>query len=276
MNYKIVSDSSSNITKFEGVPFASVPLHIIVGDKSFIDDENVDLETMQETLSQYKGKSSTSCPSPEDWINAFGDADAVFCVTITSALSGSCSSANVAKQMYEDEYPDRHVYIFDSLSTGPEMALIMEKTRELILSGMEHSKIDDEVRQYCKRTHLYFSLACLDNLAKNGRINPIIAKGVGLLGLRIVGKASDEGKLQPLNKGRGDKKAIALLIEYMKSLNYDGGRVIISHSNNLEAVQLLKEQLISTFGKFNGEIHTNTALCTYYAEQQSILVGFEA
>ena len=79
MKYKIVADSSSNLTSLKQVPFSSVPLHIIVGDRNFVDDENVDINDMQETLKAYKGTTSTSCPSPQDWINAFGDAEAVFC-----------------------------------------------------------------------------------------------------------------------------------------------------------------------------------------------------
>ena len=85
MEHIIVADSSANLTSLGEVPFASVPLHIVVGSDTFVDDPSVDIAAMQRALKAYKGPSSTSCPSPEDWLRAFGDADVVFCVTITSA-----------------------------------------------------------------------------------------------------------------------------------------------------------------------------------------------
>lgn len=275
MNYKIVSDSSSNLINMENTPYKTVPLHIIVGDKSFIDDETLDIQDMYQTLATYKGKTSTSCPSPEDWITAFDNADVAYCVTITSGLSGSCGSAHAAKQMYEEQFPDRKVYILDSLSTGPEMVLIIEKLKQLLDEGKDFETVYEEVSKYQKTTRLFFSLASLNNLARNGRVNALLAKGIGALGIRVIGTASEEGTLQPLNKGRGDKKAMQKLVDYMKSSGFKGGRVIISHSDNLTAAEDLKNMIISEFGSFNGYIHENTALCGYYAEIHSVLVGFE-
>ena len=276
MKYKIVTDSSSNLLSLEGVSYSSVPLHVYVGDKDFSDDANVNVAKMQEALTSYSGKTSTACPSPADWLHCFEDADNVFCVTITGQLSGSSASANAAKEIDESINPGKKVYVLDSLSTGPEMVLIIEKLKEYILCNLPSDEIDRKIRHYCKHTHLYFSLASLDNFAKNGRINPLLAKGIGLMGIRIIGKASEKGTLQPLSKSRGDKKAIFSLIQYMKSCGYSGGRVVISHSNNCTSAAQLKEQIIEEFGKFNGYIQENRALCSYYAEPQSILLGFES
>lgn len=278
MKFKIVSDSSSNLTRpgfVEKVPFASVPLHVIVGEQHFVDDETFDIDAMQAALDAYKGATSTSCPSPQDWIQAFGDAQTVFCVTITSALSGSYSSCNVAKQMYEDQYPDRKVYIVDSLSTGPEMALIIDRLQEMILKDMDPEEIDKAIQVYHQNTHLLFSLASLNNLAKNGRVSPLIAKGIGILGLRIVGEASPEGTLNPLTKGRGDKKSLPIIVDLIKKKGYRGGRIYFSHTGNLAAVETLKNLLVEEFGAFEYKIYDNTALCSYYAEPQCVLVAFE-
>lgn len=275
MNYKIVTDSSANVLSIAQSAFSSVPLHIIVGDQDFVDDADIDLEAMQQALSSYKGKSSTACPSPSDWITAFEEADAVFCTTITSTLSGSYSSAHTAKQIYESEHPGRKVYVLDSLSTGPEITLLIEKLQELIQSGMPHEKIYQAALDYMKHTRLLFSLASVDNLARNGRVNPLLAKGVGLLGIRLIGEASAEGTLSLLDKSRGDKRAIPCLIRYLKQLHYHGGKIIIAHNHNLTAAHALKNALVEEFGIFNGYIHETRGLCSYYAEPQSLIVGFE-
>ena len=132
---KIVTDSSSDILTVEGIDFESAPLKIVTTEKIYIDDATLNVEEMVNDLATYKGKSSTSCPNPDDYIRAFGDADEVYCTTITGSLSGSYNSAVLAKNTYEAEHEGRRVYVLNSLSTGPEMALIIERMRSLILDG---------------------------------------------------------------------------------------------------------------------------------------------
>lgn len=276
MNYKIVSDSSANLLNLEGVNFQSVPLHIIVADKDFEDNADVDLNEMQNSLSSHNGKSSTSCPSSQEWMDAFDDAEVVFCVAITSNLSGSCNSAKTAAAMYKSEHPDRKVYVIDSLSTGPEMVLIIDKIVELIDSNMNPDGIYKEICEYQKKIHLYFNLSSLDNFAKNGRISPILAKGIGILGIKIVGRASNEGTLEPMDKCRGDKRAYGCLISHLKKCGYNGGRIIISHTNNPDGANELNSLVKSELNYNDAIIMENRALCSYYAEPGSVLIGFEA
>ncbi len=91
-NIKITADSSANVLQLEGFDFAAAPLKIIAGEKEFVDDHALDVSGMVRWFDSYKEKSKTSCPNPGDWLDAFGDADEVFCVTITSGLSGSYNS----------------------------------------------------------------------------------------------------------------------------------------------------------------------------------------
>lgn len=106
MKMKIVADSSANLLALPDIDFGIVPLHVIVGENDYVDDDKINLTAMQEDLSSYKGKTSTSSPSPHEWENAFGDADVVFCITITSTLSGTYNSAVIAKDIYE-QHPGR-------------------------------------------------------------------------------------------------------------------------------------------------------------------------
>ena len=129
-NIKIVADSSADLLKLKQTAFAVAPLKIVAGDTEFVDDKNLDVAGMVRWFDSYKGRSKTSCPNTADWLEAFGDAEEVYCVTITSGLSGSYNSACVAKQMYEEQYPGRRVCVVDSLSAGPELVLLIEKLEE--------------------------------------------------------------------------------------------------------------------------------------------------
>lgn len=277
MKFKIVSDSASDLLTLDQVPYTNVPLHIRVGEQEFVDDKDLDTTLMQAALETFDGKTSTACPAPGDWIDAFGEAETVYVITITGALSGSNASAHVAKQMYEDAHPDRKVYVYDSLSTGPEMILFIQKVKTLILSGMSAEEIAEAAAAYQKTTHLLFALASLNNLARNGRVNPLVAKGIGLLGLRIIGTASEEGTLHPMDKARGDRKAIPSLVSHMLKTGYTDGRIIISHNNNAIGAESLKNNILDTVPGFRGEIeiYQTRGLCSYYAEPGSLLLAFE-
>ena len=84
------------------------------------------------------------------------------------------------------------------------------------------------------------------------------------------------GTLEPMDKCRGDKRAYSCLISHMKKCVYNGGRVIISHTNNPSGANEMNELIKSELNYNDAIIMENRALCGYYAEPGSILVGFEA
>jgi len=268
-------DSSGDLQHFDGVDFASVPLKILAGDREFVDDENGDVQEMIAFLKEHKGKASTSCPGVGEYLEAFGDADEVYCVTITSNLSGSYNAAEVAARTYLEQYPNRKAYVFDSLSAGPEMALITEKIRERILANEAFETIIEQVKAYQKKTRLLFSLESLHNLANNGRVPGAVAAVAGMLGIRLIGKASDVGTLQPTGKARGEKKLIPELVKHLKDMGYTGGKVRIDHCNNEGAACKLRDAVKELFPAADIAIGITGALCSFYAEHGGLLIGFE-
>lgn len=275
MKFKIVSDSSSNVREFADIPFASVPLKIITQEKEYVDDAALDVAAMVEDMRTVKGKTGTSCPNVSEYLDAFEGAECVFVVTITSNLSGSCTAAMQAAEQYRETHEGAQVCVIDSLSTGGEMRLIMEHLRERILAGDSFEQICDSVRAYQKHTHLLFSLQSLANLARNGRVSPAVAKIAGVLGIRVLATASDEGTIQPLHKCRGEKKTLETMVEEMLARGYRGGKVRISHCLNIDSAQELKERLLAKFPSGNILIEPCAALCSFYAERGGMLVGFE-
>ena len=274
MSYKIVSDSSSNLQVLEGVDYASVPLKIVTAEKEYTDDAGLDTALMMKELAAYKGRSGTACPSVGEWLEAFGQAENVFAVTITSSLSGCYNSCVQAKAAYE-ETPGRRVCCLDTLSTGPEMVLIIEKLRALIAAGLDFDQIERRIREYMKHTHLVFMLESVDNLAKNGRVSPLVARAVGVLGIRIVGKASDEGILQQLHKCRGENRGLDAMLREMEEHGYKGGRVSISHGCNESAALALRDRIKASHPRAEISILPFAGLCSYYGEKGAVLAGFE-
>lgn len=275
MNMKIVADSSSDLLTLESVPYAAVPLKIITKDTEYVDDASLCIEAMVEDLRKQTAPTGTSCPNVHDWLTSFGDAECVFAITITSNLSGSYNACRQAAEMYMEEHPGRKVCVLDSLSTGPEIKLVVEMLRNAILEGKAFEQIEAEAREYMKATHLVFNLQSLANLARNGRVSPAVAKIANVLGINIVGKASDEGTLEPLHKCRGEKSALKTLYKTMKELGFAGGRVRISHCLNPNGAKMVVDMIRADFPDADVVVDCARGLVCYYAEKGGMLVGFE-
>lgn len=276
MKIKIVVDSSSNILELEGVEFASAPLKIVTDNKEYVDNENLDVRGMVDDLKTYKGKSGSACPGVGDFLEAFGDADVVFCATITSALSGSYNAALVAKEQFEEENPGKKAYVIDTLSAGPEVKFTIEKLKNMILDGVDPEEIYEKILTYkTEGTGLVFALASLTNLANNGRVSPAAAKFASMLGIRAVGQLSEQGTLDPKDKCRGEKKAILGIIKNMEEMRYTGGRVRIDHCYGKETADKLAEAIKAKYADAEVIIEETRGLCSFYAELGGLMVAFE-
>ena len=272
---KIVADSSSDFIELKNFDFSCAPLKITTDQRDFIDDASLDVKDMLNFLDDYKGKSKTSCPNTEDWLKAFSDADDIICVTITSGLSGSYNTACAAKSIYEDENEGKRVFVLDSLSTGPEITLLVEKMIEYFADGMDYEDVCKKITAYRDQTGLLFMLKSLKNFANNGRVSPALARIVEFLGICIVGKASDQGTLEPLQKCRGEARALSALVSELKASGVSSGKISIAHCENELAAVRLKTLLQASFPNVQIEIHKLRGLCSFYAEKGGLLVGFE-
>ncbi len=272
---KIVADSAADVISLSGADFAFAPLKIRTTEQEFVDDADLDVAAMLRHFDTYKGRSFTSCPNPGDWLEAFGGAEDVFCVTITSGLSGSYNAACTAKEMYEAEHPGRRVYVLDSLSAGAEMTLLVHKLEEYVSAGMPAEEIDTAIRAYAANTGLLFMLESLKNFAANGRVPMAVARLAGVLGIRVVGRASDKGQLEPLHKCRGEANAFTAIVNELRDAGLSKGCVQIAHCCNESAANALKSKILTVFPQAKVTISALRGLCCYYAEKGGLLIGFE-
>ncbi len=274
-NFKIIADSSADVLSIEKVPFEVASLRIITNEKEFVDNKELDVKNMVDFLQSYKGKSSSSCPNFEDWLTAFGDSQYIFCVPISANLSGSFNSAKIAKEAYEQEHPDRKVYVVNTLSAGAKLKLIVEKLEELICDGNTFEDICKHIETYIKTTSLLFMLESMKNLANNGRVSKVTAKAAGLLGIRVVGTESVIGELEPLSKCKGQERALNFMAERIAASGCKKGKIHISHCFNPDAAESLKAKLKNLIPNAKITIYACRALCSFYAEKGGMIVGFE-
>ena len=274
MNFRIVADSSANILSLPGQNYATVPMKIVAA-KEYVDDAGLDLAEMVEDLKNHKGKSGSSCPNVGEWLEAFGDAECVFGITITKHLSGSYNAAKQAADTYMEEHPGRKAFIFDSLSTGPEMMMIVDKIRQCEAEGLDFEATKEKVLTYHNHNHTLFCLESMMNLARNGRVPMAVAKIVGMLGIRVAGDVKG-GQITPVHKPRGAKKATQVLLEMIKERGfYDGAQLRIAHCFAQEQALALRDAVLAEFPNTRFTLEPTTALCSFYAEAGGLIIGFE-
>lgn len=273
--YKLIADSSCDMNEMPGIDFVSVPLTLSTIEKEYVDNADLDVLAMMDYMTTYKGKSSTACPSSESWLNAFQGSDEIYVVTITSGLSGTYNSANVAKDMYLSEHPEAKILVIDSLSTGPEMRMILEKIAELKKQGKTFEEVSTEIQKYTSKTRLFFSFQSLHNLAQNGRVNKVLASALGMLHISIIGTANEKGVIEPIGKCRGEKSLISSFIKELKKAGFQGGKIRICHAENeslaLSVVSALKE----LFPSIDALVYPARGLCSFYVERGGIILGCE-
>lgn len=279
VKWKIIADSGCN---FRNLPqlatdteFVSIPLTVQVGDKVFEDTSSLNIDQMMSTMYASSSATSSACPSPQAYQAAYEGAENIIVVTLTGALSGSFNSARVGRDMHLENHPEVNIHLIDSLSAGGEMDLLVEKINDLIGTGKNFTEVVEDITAYQQKSRLLFVLEKVDNLVKNGRLSKLIGAVVGLLNIRMVGEASQEGTLELLQKARGHKKAVKASWEELLKAGYQGGRIIISHRNNHKFCQQFSELVKENFPQAGIEFIATSGLCSFYAEEGGVLMGYE-
>ena len=272
---RILADSSCDLFTLDYPDFKTVPLTIYTNERSFTDDISLNITEMLDYLAAWKGRSYTSCPSVDAWLQAYEGSSEIFVMTVTSALSGSYNSAVTASQMYREEHPDANISVIDSLSTGAEEVLLLHKLCEYARSGASFQEIDEKIRAYQKKTRLFFSFFSLHNLGQNGRVNKAAAAALSVLNIAVTGTATEGGTIKVTGKARGQRKALRIMFEDMKKAGYAGGAAVITHTENEEAANLLKQQILEKYPDADICIVPTRGLCSYYMERKGVVVSCE-
>lgn len=272
--FKLIVDSSSNMVNDPAHNVEVVPLTISFGGKDYIDDQNLNIQEFLSDMNKNQVAGKTTCPSIQAWLDALEGTEKAIIVTMTSGMSGTFSSALQAKNMYEEKHPTSQIIVVDSRSAGPELTIVLHGIEKMIQGDIRFVDLEEEIAEFRMHTHLLFILQSLHNLSLNGRVSPTVAKIAGLLKINLIGTASKDGKLEPLTKARGMKKAIRELLKYMKDDNYHGGEVIIDHCENEKDAETIKEKLQAEYPDAQITIRPMHGLCSFYAEEGGLMIGF--
>lgn len=207
-------------------------------------------------------------------MNEFMEKDTdVYVVTLSSELSGSNNSANLAKQLYYEENGANHVYVFDSLSASCGEALVAGKIQEYAEQGLAFEDVVAKVNEYIESMQTFFVIETLDTLRKNGRLTNLQAIIASALSIKPV-MSSEHGKIIKLDQARGINKALLKMVDAIKSrtVNSENKVMMIAHCNNYDRAVYVKEAIEKVMKLKKISIVDTAGVSSMYANDGGIVV----
>ena len=278
MSYRIVVDSCGELTqemKDSGC-FVNVPLTITVGEHHIVDDETFDQADFLKKVAGCPDCPKSSCPSPEKYMESYRcDADHVYAVTLSANLSGSYNSAVLGKNLYEEEYGDKSIHVFDSRSASVGQTLIALKIAECEEAGMSFEEVVETVENYIVDQITYFVLESLEALRKNGRLTGMKALVATALNIKPYCGATPEGTIFQAGQARGIKKALSKMVDvFVEQLKNPQEKIVaISHCNCFERALSVKRMLEEKIKVKKIIVLDTNGISSTYASDGGIIVS---
>ena len=220
---RFLVDTASDYTIEEisqlGLDF--VPMPITLGDKTFLDCVDIERNEFYDLMAQTEDFPKTSQPASQDFIDCFKkvkeNGDKLICVLISSEMSGTFQSANLAKSMVDYD----GIHIIDSLGASYVIKVIVDYGLKLRDAGESYESIIEKLEIFKTKIKLYAVLDTLDNLYRGGRLSKTVA-GIGTLAkVKPIITFTEEGEIGIVSKAIGRKKAAAGIIDIVKKKDLD-------------------------------------------------------
>lgn len=278
MSYRIIGDSCTDLPKElkEDPHFKLVPLTLIVDDVSIVDDKTFNQADFLRRVKACPSSPKSACPSPEDYMRHFDFDGDVYIVTLSSPLSGSYNSAELAKKLYLEEHPGKNIEVFDSHSASVGQTLIAMKIRELIETHIPFREVVEKVHTFRDGLKTKFVLESLDTLRKNGRLSNLQAIIASALNIKPVMGATAEGNICKIDQARGINKALMLMAKCIEEDVIKPSEKIIgiAHCNNRERAEFVKEEILKRIPFKDCFIVDTAGVASLYANEGGIITAY--
>lgn len=182
-------------------------------------------------------------------------------VSLSSGISGVINSANIAKETLQEEFPDRKIYVVDSLAASSGYGLLMDKLSELRAQGKTIDEVRDFVEEHKLNLNHWFFTSDLTFFIKGGRVTKTAGFIGSVLNICPLLNVDYEGKLIPRYKIRTKKKVIQAIVDRMEECAEDGldysGKCYISQSACYDDARAVADLIEAKFPKLNGKVEIN-------------------
>lgn len=256
--YKIITDSTTDITPamVKELDLEIVPFCFIMNGKTY---ESTADEKAMKTKDFYdrlrKGEMSTTAQINSDaFIERFtpilDQGDDILYIAFSSGLSGTCQSAMIAKNELQEKYPERKIYVFDSLAASMGQGLLVYLAANMKKGGASIDEIYKWLGKNVLKLAHWFTVEDLNHLKRGGRVSAGAALVGTMLGIKPVLHVDNEGHLVSVSKVRGRKQSLDALVSKMEetAINPAEQTVFISHGDSLEDAKYVERMLKEKLG----------------------------
>lgn len=272
---KIITDSSCDLNKdiIDRYDIKVVPLNVSFGEDIYIDGE-LDKKEFYDRMKNSKELPKTSCPSPDKFLQSYEGEEDLVVFTIASDLSGTYSSALLAKNMLLEENPNRKIAVIDTETGSIGHGQFVIKAARLIEEGKPFEEVVEIIETIKKDKLFYGSLETLENAIKGGRVSPIAGKLINALNMKVIIKIGN-GAVKPIDSARGCnnsiKKVVSKINDMMNNGNYKS--LGIAHANCLEKAEKVKEIILKEHSFDEVIISEIGSVMGVYTSEGAILVS---
>jgi DegV family protein with EDD domain len=228
-----------------------IPLNVMINDITYKSGVELTSEKFYRLMKENEDLPKTSSPSPNDFYEAYkniDENDEVIVIALSSALSSTYESATIGKGMLLEEQPNRTISIVDAKTASVGQAVLVHKACKLIDEGLAYENIVSKLNETASSLNTKFVLDTLENVIKGGRLDKVRGAVASVLNIKLLMEATEDGKVDMVEKVRGSKKALKRLIDQIGECtnNFDEKTIFIAHSNcadrAADVMQKIKEQ----------------------------------
>jgi DegV family protein with EDD domain len=244
MSVKIITDSTSDIsTELAGkLDIEVVPVYIRFGETVYRDGIDISTGEFYRKLTTSPDHPATSQPSPEDFINVYQehikDSDGIVTITISSKISGTYNSAELAKTMLDAPHP---IKIIDSKFNSAGLGLVAIAAAEMARSGASFSEVIDEANRVIDQVRMFGMFQTMTYLARSGRVNKAIATASRLLNV-MPQLTFRDGEILPAGFVRTLTKGVDRIYDFVMN-QLPVSELTIVHSAILDQANQLKQRV---------------------------------
>lgn len=253
MAVKIITDSACDLPKeyIESLNIDVMPLIVYLDDKEY-EDGNIDPHEFFEGMRQGLLTRTAQIPAStlkshfESYIN---DEDDILYISFSSGLSGTYQTAELVKSDLLEEHPNLKLSIIDSKSASIGFGLIVYYAARLAEANETIETIVEKTNFYIEHIEHIFTVDDLEYLYRGGRVSRGAAVMGSMLNIKPILDIKD-GKLVPLTKIRGRKKALSKMISLVgeRGDQLEKQIVAINHGDDIETALELKKIIEEKYG----------------------------
>ena len=255
------ADLSAAKLKERGIPYLCY--HYVLGDMQYVDDLGK-TKSMHEFYQAMRDGAMTKTSQVAvgeyyDYFKSFlSQGKDLLHLTLSSGITGSYSSALTAKKMLDEEFPDRKLYVMDSLAASSGYGLLMDKLADLRDEGKDIEELKSFVEEHRLDVNHWVFSTTLEYFVRGGRISKTAGFFGNMLGICPIIHVNADGKLIPGEKAMGVKVAQKRLLSKMEKLAENGidysQKCFISHSDVPEEANSLAKLIEEKFPHLNGKV----------------------